>query len=139
MRACPGILPSFLFRWRRDLVEVIGAALFLRARGKSVQRIWRRLRRPEATVRDWCRRFKENAAGLAEGEEEVAVAWGWPGRRLEVMPVRRCLELLEILLAIQHRRGRTSLLAFALASLITGGEWLGRHKPPVWRGGRTGF
>ncbi len=33
----PGITPSFLFRWRRNLAEVIGAALFLRATDKRAR------------------------------------------------------------------------------------------------------
>jgi hypothetical protein len=134
----PALLPSFLLGRRRDLSEVIVRALFLRATGTSVVRVIKAMRRPASTVRDWLVRFGERAEMLAQGESEVAVGWGWKAGDLPLLPLQRCLELLGLLLLLQQER-RPWMEPGALASLLTGGWWLGTNTSPVLAVGRDGF
>ena len=68
--ACAGcgsthvLMPASLTARRRDVVEVIGAALALAAGGAGHRRIAIELDRPPETVRGWLRRARRNAQPL---------------------------------------------------------------------------
>jgi len=58
------LLPVFVLVRRADLVEVIGAALVLKARGAGARAIAARLGRAVETVRGWLRRFAGKAGAV---------------------------------------------------------------------------
>lgn len=59
------LLPVSGLSRRADVVEVIGAALQMKAAGAGHRRIADRLGRPHSTVRGWLRRFAARAALVA--------------------------------------------------------------------------
>lgn len=68
-RACSTthvLIPEDTLLRRRDAVEVIGAALTAKAKGKGHGRIARDLGRAQSTVRGWLRRFASRADELRE-------------------------------------------------------------------------
>jgi transposase-like protein len=58
------VLSNWSLPRRRDMIEVIGAALLTRAHGVGHRPIAKRLGVPEGTVRGWLRRVRRNAEGL---------------------------------------------------------------------------
>ena len=71
------LLPWFVTPYRWDTVDVIGRALELAISGQGVRRIAASLARPEATVREWCRRFGRTADVVARVLLAAAVRAGW--------------------------------------------------------------
>jgi len=124
------LLPSFLFVNRLDAVAVIGLALELRTVGRSLRFIAIEVARPESTVRDWYRRWEERVELLAKLVLALAVSHGWRGAELKTAAAPRCLEGLRRL-GYQLGRRRRDHPRWRLASLITGGGWLGTNTSPL--------
>jgi hypothetical protein len=124
-RACgvtQALLPWFVAPWRWDVMEVIGRALEMLAKGWGHRRIAALVGRPETTVRGWCRRFRGGAETITGVLLARAVSWGWSGWELPSSPLQRCVAAVEAL-AGQWRRRRGSAGAWRVTNLITGG-WL---------------
>ena len=58
------LLPAWSLPRRRDSSESIGAALLMAAKGNGHRTIAADLGRPESTVRNWLRRFRQHATWL---------------------------------------------------------------------------
>jgi hypothetical protein len=133
-RACgttQALLPWFVVPWRWDVVEVIGQALELLAKGWGYRRTAAAVGRPEMTVRGWGRRFRRGAVAMAQELLARAVSWGWSGWELPITPLSRCLAAVEAL-ADQWQRRRAQVDAWRVANLITGGRLLvGNMAPPL--------
>jgi hypothetical protein len=108
-------------RW--DTVDVIGRALELSVDGWGVRRIATALERPETTVREWCRRFRATADGLARVLLAAAVRAGWSGFDLPPAPGPRCLAAADALATAWARR-HGPVGVWRLVALVTGGVWL---------------
>jgi hypothetical protein len=121
------LLPWFVLNRRWDEVEVIGSALEMTAEGWGHRRIARALGRPETTVREWCRRFREGAQLVAELLMARAASWGWSGWELPTAPGRRVVAAAEALAGLWQRR-RGPVRRWRLTNLITGGLLLASNR-----------
>jgi hypothetical protein len=117
------LLPWFASPYRWDTVDVIGRALELSVAGHGVRRIAAALERPETTVREWCRCFRDVADGLARVLLTAAVRAGWSGFDLPVAPGSRCFAAVDALAAAWARR-HGPVGPWRLVALVTGGAWL---------------
>jgi len=63
-RSTQVLLPAWSLPRRRDSTESIGAALLMAARGNGHRTIAADLGRPDSTVRNWLRRFRQHTAWL---------------------------------------------------------------------------
>ncbi len=117
------LLPWFVVPWRWDVVEVIGCALEMAAKGWGHRRIAKAIGRPETTVRAWCRRFRGGAILVGGVLLARAVSWGWSGWELPTLPLPRCLAAMEAM-AGQWRRRRGPVRSWRLVNLIIGGRLL---------------
>lgn len=111
------LLPVFALLRRADLVEVIGAAVALKARGVGARAIAARLGRAVETVRGWLRRFAGKAEAVRRFFTRRLVAVG-------VDPV--------------HPAAGGSVFADALAALAgarasAGSRWPVVGEVSVWR------
>jgi transposase-like protein len=121
------LLPWFVLYRRWDEAEVIGSALEMAAEGWGHRRIARALRRPETTVREWCRRFRERAEGAAELLLERAASWGWSSWEVPTAPAGRSVFAVKVL-AGRWRRRRGPVGSWRLANLVTGGLLLATNR-----------
>jgi hypothetical protein len=118
------LVPAWLTSRRRDVVEVIGAALAMAARGAGHRRIASQLGRSPETVRGWLRCARRSAQPLRVS----GVRW-WVALEPEPGPVRPAgSELADaveaILLAVRAwtlRFGRTGAGPWERAQSLTGG------------------
>lgn len=117
------LLPWFATPSRWDTVDIIGRALELSVGGHGARRIATALERPETTVREWCRRFRATADGLARVLLAAAVRIGWSGFDLPVAPGARCLAAATVLASAWARR-HGPVGVWRLVALVTGGAWL---------------
>ena len=131
------LLPWFVLARRWDAVEVIGRALELVAEGWGHRRIARVLGRPETTVREWCRRFRERAGLLAELLLARAASWGWSSWELPTASARRVVAAADAL-AGQWRRRRGPVGRWRLTNLITGGLLLADNRTSPLAGEQAG-
>jgi hypothetical protein len=117
------LLPWFVSPYRWDTTDVIGRALERSVAGDGVRRIAAAVGRPETTVREWCRRFRDAADGLARVLLAAAVRAGWSGLELPSVSGPRCLAAVEALAAAVARR-HGPVGPWRLVALVTGGAWL---------------
>jgi hypothetical protein len=133
-RACAAthvLMPEDMLLRRRDGVEVVGAALTAKAKGKGHRRIAKDLDRRASTVRGWLRRF----AVMAEVLREHFTRWAHsidPGHdRLFAGGSALCdaVEAIGVLGIVTVRRFGPRPV-WSLASVVTGGGLLRNTSSP---------
>ncbi len=121
---------------RADVVEVIGAALRLKATGRGHRWIAARLGRPASTVRGWLRAFAKNAEGIRAVFTALLV---------ELDPLTGPIaprgslfaDVVEVIGAVAAAARRRlgvvgAVSAWQLASAVTGGRLLVQVSRPEW-------
>jgi len=137
-RRSHALLPSFLFQGRLDVVDDIGTVVEAVVGGVSLTGgAATALGVPYTTARDWLRRLRARAPTLAAGFVAVAVEVGAEAgvAALAVEAARRVVGALRL---VAGALGASSPTAWALSSLITGGQLLATTTHPPWTlpGGR---
>jgi hypothetical protein len=134
-RRSHALLPDFLLERRLDQVQVIGHALALSITScLGIRPVAEQLGVPMTTARDWRRRFRVNAVGLAA--LLVALAMGLDPAPVLLSGTDHEHVALEALGASWQRararfRGRTPEL-WRFWSLISGGRALGTNRSPPY-------
>jgi Domain of unknown function (DUF6431) len=128
------LLPSFLLRWRLDVVTVIGEALATVAGGVSgVRPVAARLEVPHTTARDWVRRFRTGAEVWAAALGAAVVELAGFAPHLPVEPCRAAVAATGwVWAAVRARAGPSAPGRWPLISLITGGRLLAAAIDPPW-------
>jgi transposase-like protein len=134
-RRSHALLPDFVLERRLDEVRVIGQALVLSiTSGLGMRPVAERLGVPMTTARDWRRRFRVNAVGLAT--LLVALAVGLDPAPVLLSGTDHEHAALEALGA-SWQRARTRFgeripLLWCFWSLISGGRALGTNRSPPY-------
>lgn len=136
-RRSHALLPSFMLLGRLDTVDDIGAvAEAVVDAGTLTARAADQADVPYTTARDWLRRLRARSPTLAAGLAAVAVEVGAEAgiADLAVDATRRVLAALRLV----AEAVASSVSAWTVASLITGGTLLGTTTDPPWTllGGR---
>jgi len=125
------LLPSFLLQRRLDLVEVIGTALSDASRGTGLRTVAERVGRPHTTVRDWWRRFRQQAKTMVMALSCRAIELGIVLPRVSPAADWAALETLAAVWQYaRHRWGQSIAGLWQFWSGISGGLALGRHTSP---------
>ena len=122
------LLPSFLLHRRLDPVRVIGRALALGVGGLGMGKVAAQLGVPHSTARDWRRRHRARAPALVVGLAALRVELGDEVISLPGDPEQAALAALGALWAPRQ----VVVGLWELASLVSGGAWLGTNTTPLW-------
>ena len=122
------LLPSFLLRRRLDPVRAIGRGLALGVGGLGMAKVAAQLGVPHSTARDWRRRHRARAPALVAGLAALGVELGDEVISLPGDPERAALAALGSVWAPRQAVVRL----WDLASLVSGGAWLGTNTTPLW-------
>ena len=122
------LLPSFLLRRRLDPVGAIGHALALGVGGLGMAKVAVQLGVPHSTARDWRRRHRARAPALVAGLAALRVELGDEVISLPGDPEQAALAALGAIWAPRQ----TVVRLWDLASLVSGGAWLGTNTTPLW-------
>ncbi|GAC1576587.1 MAG: hypothetical protein NVS3B18_10410 [Candidatus Dormibacteria bacterium] len=131
------LLPSFLLARRVDPVAVIGGALErVVGTGEAMQRVAQDIGVPHSTVRDWCRRFRCQAAVLAAGLAALVVECGgdappWQPTTTAPAAALNAVAMLRDELTTPVVSGGDAV-GWELAGLVCGGELLCVATSPRW-------
>jgi uncharacterized protein DUF6431 len=128
------LLPSFLLRWRLDVVTVIGEALEVVAGGVSgVRPVAARAEVPYTTTRDWVRRFRTGAEVWAAALAATVVELAGFAPQLPVEPCAAAVAATGwVWAAVYARAGPSTPGRWSLIALITGGRLLAAAIDPPW-------
>src|SRR6266496_949132 len=129
------LLPSFLLLRRVDVVWVIGAALERVVAGVGVRPVAAGLGVPHTTVRDWWRRLGVRAPVLVAGLCALLVELGGLVDGPPGVPQCATLAALGALAAgVRQRLGAAAPATWPLATIVSGGGWLGATTSPPGAG-----
>jgi len=132
------LLVAVLLVRRADLVELIGAALLLLARGVPVRRVARSVGVPRSTVRGWAARLSEGAQRL-RGHFTRWLVWLAPQQRLRPTGAEVGDAVAAIVAAGRAAvHAQTAGSVWRFASAATSGQLLGCNTdapfPAPWNG-----
>lgn len=134
------LLPLFLLLRRLDPVDVIIPALTRAVTGVGMRTIASEIDVPHETARDWWRRYRVQAPGLAAGFGALTVSLGGEVPNLSAVPERAGLEALAVAWsAAQQRFGEGVVGLFEFATAVTGGKFLTTTTSPLGRWASPGL